>query len=171
MKKVVSIIIILVLLAFPPACAKKGRILCRVVQTGAAADGSSGGYAAVFYRERDEAVTALTLEARFDRNTFTKEDIAKLDSRHYFDAVCKDFSSLSFTEEEHLYEGDYFIMIARFKDLDDPKNMEHMLETTFIEAGTADDISDVEGFLAAMKRRILREVPEDQIPALGMHLD
>ena len=171
MKKVVIIIMIFVLLAFPLSCAKKDRILCRVVQTGSAADASSGGYVAVFYRERDEAVTGMTIEARFDRNTFSEEDIAKLDSANYFDAVCKDFSDLSFTEEEHLYEGDYFIMIARFNNLDDPQNMAHMLDTTFINAGSVEEIAEVEDLLAAMKARILREVPEDEFASLGLHLD
>lgn len=171
MKRILSIIIALIMLTLPLSCAQKDRILYRVVQTGSGADKSSGGYVAVYYRESDEAVTGIMIEARFDRNTFSEEDINILSKTRYFDVACKGFSELPFTEEEQLNEGDYFIMIARFRDLDDPANMAHMLDTTFIDAESVDEITDVEGFIAAMHKKVLREVPADEIASLGLHID
>ena len=146
------------------------KTVYRVVQTGAGADSTSGGYVIIFYRDTDSVVTGVNIEARFDRSTFVDDQIEVLKNMDYFNTAIPGFSDLPLAEEEQLDESDFFTMIARLRDLDNEENMAKLLDATFINAESAADIRTVDGFLEAMSSNIRREVPAEEIQALGLHI-
>ncbi|MBQ7061047.1 MAG: hypothetical protein IJM85_04600 [Clostridia bacterium] len=146
------------------------KTVYRVVQTGSGVDSTSGGYVVIFYRDTDSVVTGINIEARFDRSTFVDEQIEVLKNMDYFNQAIPGFSDMDFAEEEQLDESDFFTMIARLRELDNEENMANLLDATFINAGSAADIRTVDGFLEAMSSKIRREVPQEEIQNLGLHI-